>query len=467
MRIQHFLDVASAPEEIAPLLAGGSLTALEHNIGMFGQLLWERLASKCACSVVKEKASDFLSPFQFGVACPSGSEKIIHNLREVLEQHWSDPDFAVIKIDMQNAFNLVSRDVVLLNQQCFLHFPEIYPWTCWCYSQHPKRWHPVGLISSASGVQQGDPLGLLLFALVRQSILRQLAADLTHNVNNSCLMHDEMKQSNVPHFEILGAPIGDLVFCATFVAQKQSEASKLLQQLEAVGSIDPQVALLLLRQSYIASFQSSGLSPSSGKYLSSSVDLYNSLVDPQDSLTLESVGNSHLSQKVLSSKIEDRQFGNLFHATLTDRAHLLSVSSPHTSAWLSVTPSPRLNLHLEPAEFQVALKWWLGIPVVQGQVALTVLPLCWMTLAITPSVTSANVLAWVYVWRWAVGLGSPIHNPALQMFLSLTGTLLPLTCPSRPATSKCFARTVVAFSKLAGCLSTNPSPRPSLEYTAV
>ena len=70
---------------------------------MFGLLLWERLASKCACNVVKEKASDFLSPFQFGVASPSRSEKIIHNLREVLEQHWSDPDFAVIKIDMQNA----------------------------------------------------------------------------------------------------------------------------------------------------------------------------------------------------------------------------------------------------------------------------------------------------------------------------------------------------------------------------
>ena len=31
---------------------------------------------------------------------------------------------------------------------------------------------------------------------------------------------DEMKRSNVPHFEILGAPIGDLVFCAKFVAQK-------------------------------------------------------------------------------------------------------------------------------------------------------------------------------------------------------------------------------------------------------
>eukprot|EP00731_Ephydatia_muelleri_P011951 Em0006g845a len=36
-------------------------------------------------------------------------------------------------------------------------------------------------------------------------------------------------------------------------------------------------------------------------------------------------------------------------------------------SYLCLTPSPRLNLHLEPAEFQVALKWWLGIPVVQGQ----------------------------------------------------------------------------------------------------
>ena len=202
---------------------------------------------------------------------------------------------------------------------------------------------------------------------------------------------------------------------------------------------------------YIASFQSSGLFPLSGKYLSSSVDLYNSLVDPQDSLTPELVGNSHLSQKALSSKIEDQQFGNLFHsATLTDRARLLSVSSPHTSAWLSVTPFPRLNLHLEPAEFQVALKWWLGIPVIQGQSC----PHC-------PSfvlddfghhslsckhggdvVSRHNKLRDVFLdfcQRACLGprleMGTPVHNPALQMFLSLTGTLanlLPLTCPSRP-----------------------------------
>jgi hypothetical protein len=215
-------------------------------------------------------------------------------------------------------------------------------------------------------------------------------------------------------------------------------ASKLLQQLEAVGSIDPQVAFLLLRHcgsfcrlaylsrttppsyvkeafalfddcvqrcfsectavdvpapiwqqaqlslkrgglglrslschspaAYIASFLSTDLSPSSSKHLSSAIGLYNSLVDPQDALNLEMTGESPLSQKGLSSKIEDQQFDILFHsASLTNRARLLSISSPHASAWLSVTPSPRLNLHLEPAEFQVALKWWLGLPVAQGQ----------------------------------------------------------------------------------------------------
>ena len=50
-----------------------------------------------------------------------------------------------------------------------------------------------------------------------------------------------MKKSNVPHFEILGAPIGDFLFCANYIAQKRSDASKLLQHLAQVGSSDPHI----------------------------------------------------------------------------------------------------------------------------------------------------------------------------------------------------------------------------------
>ena len=40
-----------------------------------------------------------------------------------------------------------------------------------------------------------------------------------------------MKMAHEPNFEILGAPIGDVIFCAKFLAQKRAKAVKLLSQL--------------------------------------------------------------------------------------------------------------------------------------------------------------------------------------------------------------------------------------------
>ena len=55
-----------------------------------------------------------------------------------------------------------------------------------------------------------------------------------------------MRISNVPHLEMLRSPIGDTIVCANFLSQKCTSASKLIFQLEEVGSVDPQAALLLL-----------------------------------------------------------------------------------------------------------------------------------------------------------------------------------------------------------------------------
>ena len=54
-----------------------------------------------------------------------------------------------------------------------------------------------------------------------------------------------MKVSQEPNFEVLGTPIGDPIFCAKFLAQRHAKAAKLLSHLVTVGSLDPQVALLL------------------------------------------------------------------------------------------------------------------------------------------------------------------------------------------------------------------------------
>ena len=49
----------------------------------------------------------------------------------------------VFKVDLKNAFNLVSRQALLI--QVKNHFPELLSWACWCYGQHPLLWCTMGL----------------------------------------------------------------------------------------------------------------------------------------------------------------------------------------------------------------------------------------------------------------------------------------------------------------------------------
>ena len=76
-------------------------------------------------------------------SCASGTEKVVHSLRACMDKHWEDDDFAVVKVDMRNAFNLVSRQAIL--DECALHFPELLPWATWCYAAHPLAVAPHGL----------------------------------------------------------------------------------------------------------------------------------------------------------------------------------------------------------------------------------------------------------------------------------------------------------------------------------
>ena len=58
-----------------------------------------------------------------------------------------------------------------------MHFPELLPWVVWCYGSYSILWHPMGQISSQSGVQKGDPLGPLLFSLVLRKIVSTVDSD--------------------------------------------------------------------------------------------------------------------------------------------------------------------------------------------------------------------------------------------------------------------------------------------------
>ena len=80
-----------------------------------------------------------------------------------------------MKIDLRNAFSLVSHQALL--DECSTHFPELLQWVSWCYGQHSLLWSPMETIRSEAGVQQGNPLGPLLFCLVLQKVVSLIASD--------------------------------------------------------------------------------------------------------------------------------------------------------------------------------------------------------------------------------------------------------------------------------------------------
>ena len=510
LSIQHILDAASiplqtpicdslkgvvnilasgkAPKSVSAFLSGGRLIALNKgkiSEGRYtdirpivvGETL-RRLTGTCLCSILRDKFSTFFQPSQFGVACKAGVEKVVHKLRKCIDDGWMSGDFVVCKVDMSNAFNRVSRQAVL--DECSSFFPELLPWVSWCYGSHSILWHSMGKISSQSGVQQGDPLGPMLFALVLHKLVSSIEADddcidLRFNAwylddgilagersavvralhlieelgphlglfinypkcevfsRNGCsLFPASVKSSFLPNLEILGAPIGDLVHCSRFFAEKHNLFKVLLRAISDVAAVDLHVAISLLRKcggycklvhlarttptilcedslkffdeevrlclsSCVAidvpdpQWQQAQLSPKRGglglrslslhscaAFISSLASLemgnpdnihlqqailrFNARVSPQDSITMESVLNSPPQQKSLSQMLDSFAFHSLLSsASPVNKARMLSVSSPHASSWITAIPSTRLKMHLESAEFQMAIRWWLGL----------------------------------------------------------------------------------------------------------
>ena len=80
----------------------------------------------------------------------------------------------MLQVYLQNAFNLVSRRVIL--RETRRHLPEIEPWVKLCYRsrQDPKLWSGTFTFDSHTGIQQGDPPGPLLFALALNPAVKEL-----------------------------------------------------------------------------------------------------------------------------------------------------------------------------------------------------------------------------------------------------------------------------------------------------
>ena len=94
----------------------------------------------------------------------------MHTARLYLQR--MDASRAFVKLDFANAFNSLRRDAVL--EAVGKHRPDLLDFAASAYGAPTLLW--LGddqQISSAEGVQQGDPLGPLLFCLALDKPLKE------------------------------------------------------------------------------------------------------------------------------------------------------------------------------------------------------------------------------------------------------------------------------------------------------
>ena len=119
-----------------------------------------------------------LRTLQVGVGTPRGAEAAVHAVRQWTERHATDPHRILVKLDLENAFNSVDRMAILAAVREVA--PSLAPWADFVYGEMSTLWLDGRQVPSQRGVQQGDPLGPLFFALAQQLAIERTVAKDAH-----------------------------------------------------------------------------------------------------------------------------------------------------------------------------------------------------------------------------------------------------------------------------------------------
>jgi hypothetical protein len=126
-------------------------------------------------------AADYLLPHQVFTVAAAGTDILVHGFRENVEQFGHDSDKVAQRVDAANAFNAVSR-VEILERVCE-HAPPAARFVHAIYGGQPYVVAGRTLLLSRQGTQQGDPLGMLLFALAIQPLILRVQSECDLELN--------------------------------------------------------------------------------------------------------------------------------------------------------------------------------------------------------------------------------------------------------------------------------------------
>ena len=414
-----------APWELAPHLAGATLHALPKNAGDVRTIavgeVWRRLASKCLCRTFREQARAQLWPLQVGVAVPSGAEAAVHTVRQWTQRNAGHVDKVLLKVDFQNAFNTVDRAALL--RLVRLHLPGLSPWAEWCYDHHSRLLFHGCALTSEAGVQQGDPLAPLLFAMALQPALqaassgavgqrpelcfaflddgvlaggseqvasmtaaaRQAGLQLRPDkcelvvcagpdmvVNKRPFPAAGVKLNQTGAFSLLGAPIGPSrrVVYALRVTPPQllGNAAAEVRGCRERLCTGPLPAQVWLQASLSILAGGLGLRHAARHATQlGSAAAFNGGVLPADHIPI--TVRTNLRQQQLSSALDRASVAELLKpgkGCEASRAHLRLQQQPQAGAWLCAVPSAPLGLHVAAPLFKVMVRLRLRLPVAEA-----------------------------------------------------------------------------------------------------
>ena len=91
-------------------------------------------------------------------------------------------------LNFSNASNNISCEAMFVQFCC--HLPELSAWMEYCYSDQPHLYLGKDIIHSCCGIQQGEPLGPLGFALTLHLLVERISAEVPSILLNAWYLDD-------------------------------------------------------------------------------------------------------------------------------------------------------------------------------------------------------------------------------------------------------------------------------------